>query len=437
MVNLQSHKSEFEEFSKKILEALKKSYYKNFTLRQPQNLQDGILSSISQDFIKKETSYIQLESILSDSEIVEKYGSGSADYLLSRLIYKMIVQNKNSDSEWFQYDQTIFEKIFLSFIEELSNPYWTFSALCIVLNFQSNLQSINIDDNIKIEKITTTSGIMDFMGWSKNQYDAYVEREKEIIFRHHFVFMITEKIKKEAQNCHLSNSPTAYSMMENLLTTLRLYKSGDVSTSDLFYSRQSEFFTSVGLGYSWISATPFLYTFGNGYLLTGEEIPDFIKFRIKINNFITISKNFNHILLSLRYFNSTYRAIDQYDDRLIDCITSLEALFKIDSELAFKLAYRISYLLSKSDKERMEIFSDIKKFYNTRNHLVHGSSLNENDKRNINNVEKLVNYARRCIIAFINLTLEGKLSNQFYEEIDVMLMNDIERTNIQKISFQK
>lgn len=434
MNDLQSHKPQFEEFSKKILDELNKSDSREIVLRQPQSLHDGVLSSITQDFIKKQRSYKHISSILSSVKIIQMYGADCAEYLLTSFIYKLITENKNLNRGWFQYDQSIFEKTFAMFIHELLEPNWMYSTFCILLNFKSDIQSIAIDNDVKIERFGI-GRIAGFMGWDKNQLQSYYELEKEIVFWHPFVLVRFEKIKKEPDNRVLSNSPSAYLIIDNLLTALRLFKAGDISTGNFFYSRRSEFFNFVVLSYSWTSTPKFLHHFGKGYLLTKDEVSDFMKFRIQINDFITKSKNFNQILLSLRYFNATYRS-DEPDDKLIDCITSLEALFKIDSELAFKLSFRISHLLSKSDEERKKIFLDVKKFYNTRNHLVHGSKLKEVDRKNIRNVEMLTDYVRRCLKAFINLAIEGKLTSQFYEDMDVILMNEDERTYIQKVALQ-
>jgi hypothetical protein len=60
------------------------------------------------------------------------------------------------------------------------------------------------------------------------------------------------------------------------------------------------------------------------------------------------------------------------DAQLLDAITTLEAIFGIDSELSFRLAFRVAGLLAENEAQRGELFDSMRRFYDTRSTIVHG-----------------------------------------------------------------
>lgn len=73
-------------------------------------------------------------------------------------------------------------------------------------------------------------------------------------------------------------------------------------------------------------------------------------------------------------------------DRLIDYWIILESIFLQDKqELSYKAAIRIAYFLGENAEQRKEIFSKIKKSYNYRSKVVHGSGI-PNDINDICNI---------------------------------------------------
>ena len=107
----------------------------------------------------------------------------------------------------------------------------------------------------------------------------------------------------------------------------------------------------------------------------------------------------------LKRFNSSYYG--SLDDRLIDQMIAFESLFLGDpDELIYKLATRITFFLEKDECERIKIFNIIKKAYNFRSKIVHGS-------KKVNNKElKAIlplteDYLRRSINRFLPLFTQG------------------------------
>ena len=131
---------------------------------------------------------------------------------------------------------------------------------------------------------------------------------------------------------------------------MRLFKRGSVAADVLYNSRSSKLFELPGFHISGF-VTPVI---GSEYILNSSETEEFKQFRRDVidfhqNQIIT----YKHIALALRYFNASFAMLNTHD-RVIDCITAFEALFKMRDELAFKLSVRVAYLLGTSNAEESE-----------------------------------------------------------------------------------
>ena len=111
-----------------------------------------------------------------------------------------------------------------------------------------------------------------------------------------------------------------------------------------------------------------------------------------------------HIGLAIRSFTSIYdRLMHQAEDCVIDSITALEALWQLDMELSFKLAFRTSSLLGETDDHREQVFETIREYYKIRSKIVHGSTLSAERLAQVQNDEPLREILRRTLRAFIHL----------------------------------
>ena len=145
---------------------------------------------------------------------------------------------------------------------------------------------------------------------------------------------------------------------------------------------------------------------GTNYKLTATMIP---KIREQMETLRNVENQLNtksarHIGRAIRSFTSIYdRLMHQSEDCVIDSITTLEALWKLDSELAFKCAFRTSSLLGKTDDDREQFFRTLLKYYRVRNTIVHGGTLKDKELALVRNDEPLREIVRRTLRAFIHL----------------------------------
>jgi hypothetical protein len=130
----------------------------------------------------------------------------------------------------------------------------------------------------------------------------------------------------------------------------------------------------------------------------------------------------------------THRSLSP--QRLVDLITTLEALLGAETEIAFKLAFRVAGLLGTSDAERASIFNEMKAYYDTRSRVVHGGQLKAKHQRHLTNQAELQSYVRRLLRAAVHLRTEGEnhtYSKRFFrEDLDAALLDEATRDPLRR-----
>lgn len=141
------------------------------------------------------------------------------------------------------------------------------------------------------------------------------------------------------------------------------------------------------------------------YELQRKEIPGFLRLHKKFLN-LDWQKHLR-MAVAVERFNKTYE--EGLRDIPIDIMIGLEALYLGDTqELAYKMAMRAAYLLGNTDEKRKSIFAEIRKAYDIRSRLVHGTDvLAASSKSKLDAQLKVVasarNILRESIRKFIDL----------------------------------
>jgi hypothetical protein len=144
----------------------------------------------------------------------------------------------------------------------------------------------------------------------------------------------------------------------------------------------------------------------------------------------------NNVRLAVRRFESVYRrGLGQREDRIIDELIALKALAGSGTELRFRLAFRISSLLASDDDERLALFDAMKRYYDLRSKIVHGSSLKPDERAFVNDDAELRDIVRRVVRAVIyatahtNIRLTGKYID---EQLDRALLDTEARHDLRR-----
>ncbi|MEP6891387.1 MAG: hypothetical protein ABI955_11915 [Nitrospirota bacterium] len=201
----------------------------------------------------------------------------------------------------------------------------------------------------------------------------------------------------------------------------------------MFFKRPAAFNTGIG-GRSYGGFT--IWWPGARYNLTETMIPEI---RQLADTLIAVERaletNARHIALALRSFSSMFdRLMHQGEDCVIDSITALEALWKLDSELAFRLAFRTASLLGTSDDLREQVFDTLRTYYRIRSKIVHGTTLQPSEFALVQNDEPLREIVRKTLRAFIHLLAHPGVwtVEQLAQDPDAVLLHSEKRSALQQ-----
>jgi hypothetical protein len=137
------------------------------------------------------------------------------------------------------------------------------------------------------------------------------------------------------------------------------------------------------------------------YLLNQADVPKINKLFKKLLKFRNRTSKSSSLNIALRRFNSSYHG--EFGDRLIDQMIAFESLYiGDDKELGYKLALRTAFFLTRDEDKRKTVFSDMKKAYDLRGSILHGSKkLEWPDLKHI--IAKTEEYLRQSIKKFLIL----------------------------------
>jgi len=163
------------------------------------------------------------------------------------------------------------------------------------------------------------------------------------------------------------------------------------------------------------------------YIMERKEVKTFKQLYNKLNELSSLGDQ--KLGLALRRYNLSF-SVPEFEDKLIDYIIALEALFLSGaSEKGFRLRiYMTNFLGNNSPSKRQEIWDYIKKAYELRSQVVHGTKPlpSEISMKGLNYsvyredfVFKIEEYTRKAIKKYIEMKAKNKNFNlqNFIERI--------------------
>jgi hypothetical protein len=248
-----------------------------------------------------------------------------------------------------------------------------------------------------------------------------------------YLLVVETRQPKAPANFILSSDGAAYPLAARALLAMRLLGAGAPHIGRLLLKRPAAFNTGIG-GRSYAGFT--IWWPGAVYNLTHTMIPEI---RQQVDTLIAVEKDLQtsarHIGLALRSFSSIYdRLMHQGEDCVIDSITALEAVWQLDSELSFRLAFRTSSLLGETDDLREQIFKTLRTYYTIRSKIVHGTTLKASESALVQNDEPLREIVRKALRAFIHLLANpGEWTvKRLGSDPDTVLLHSEKRLALQK-----
>jgi hypothetical protein len=325
-----------------------------------------------------------------------------------------------------------FEATWNALVTESSRPHWRFAAVANLSNFSFTGDVANLGHGVSVQG-RSFDHLKQALGFDQVDLDILGEDWSAGGAASSYVLVVETSQPKTPANFILSSEGTAYSLAARVLLAMRLLGAGAPHIGRMFLKRPAAFNTGIG-GRSYAGFT--IWWPGAQYTLTETMIPEI---RQQVDTLISVEKDLEtsarHIGLALRSFSSIYdRLMHQGEDCVIDSITALEALWKLDSELAFRLAFRTASLLGTSDDLREQVFETLRTYYSIRSKIVHGTSLRASESALVQNDEPLREIVRKTLRAFIHLLANpgewtvGRLAN----DPDAVLLHSWKRSALQK-----
>ena len=359
-------------------------------------------------------------------EVRTKYGLQNTERLVLQFIYNCLGKNQTAEAN------VAFDDTWFAFSEELRKDTWTNSALAHLQNLECSVDSADIADGVAIQPRTPRI-YEEVLGWGDERV-AKIDGEEYSQSLASHVMVASYEIEKKPQNFVSQDSFTVSNKAMRALLALRIADAGEVCLGRMFYSRPSSF--DVGIG--WTSSSGHtVWRPGRHYTLSTATLERTRKAYAHLHGFEEKHREkWGNVDVALGAFSSSYEH-DSYHgrgNRLLDCITGLEALLGSSSELRFKLAFRVAGILAADDEQRVELYERVSDFYHTRSRIVHGGALKPKERETANDVPALRQIVRRLVMAFLTLIPQERFASpkKFKEKVDCILLHTEHRNELRR-----
>jgi hypothetical protein len=238
-----------------------------------------------------------------------------------------------------------------------------------------NVRSFELDDGVTVDRLNmerkralfeqycdTSPGYPGpFAIWDLDQWQYLLRIEYEV----------DKRALRDLRSADGSSQLDAWQRSRDALAAFRLWKAGHVAYRCWFEQRRQPYF---GLQHGMSAAIGARTRGSRGYELHTGDIPEIRR----LYGLLRSRKRDDRLELALRRLEMTYDRADPVDE-LLDSWIGLEALFLPDGnqELSYRIALRGARLLGDTHAERLDYFNQMRRAYQQRSNLVHGSPVKD------------------------------------------------------------
>lgn len=360
---------------------------------------NGFIFGLSEELINLPQSERLVELILEYEKTPERK-ENSIFHIKHNIVLSLLRYYFRINNEELIFNNESVKILYESFLNYYTNKEFKLKSIVLLENFKCDAEII-LEENLKIRKISSEEH-NELYEQSKNQYFGFVHIHN--VFNIESVIESVYEIKK-GEGQHNGNMS---GLFDKIVSCLRLLKKGYVKFT-VIITKNLSWHPFSGMQTGQLNRNSNLI--GMDYEISENEIKEIKKLWTTLNQY-----NFNEnkfLDIALKRFNYAYERVEN-EDKLIDFMISFESLFLKESEkseLNYKLALRISKFIEGDSKE---IYYDLKKAYNLRSRVVHGSSKDlRNEIGQI--VDKVENYLRKSIRKFME---QNKPQSKLIKELD-------------------
>ena len=308
---------------------------------------------------------------------------------------------------------------------KLAAPLQGFSGTVQEVDFGNKLKLQRISDSEKVAYLRMMEAPFGFSGGFGNLDILGVQYTLETVYSH-----------RKGTPINISSYRNSF---EDVITTLRLFKSGQVDFN-VIKMEAASWNPMVGTSFS-SGFKRQERIFRGSYELNESEKPDLLRLWRRIKSFkkkTSSSKRSKYLNIALRRFNF---GIDEGDaeNKMIDFLIAFEALCLPErDELTYRLSNRVAILLGKEDVDAEKTRKFMAKAYDLRSDIVHGKDVRpikiEGRTIALNDfIQRVEGYLRESLKSFIVLSQGYRNQQRILALLDRSLIDIKSRRKLHKM----
>lgn len=317
------------------------------------------------------------------------------------------------------FDLKKFNDIFEKYIGALLSMTYESVSVCPLIGFESDTDSIKLDDDLIIRKIT------------KVELDEIWNLSSTSDFGGDFKLKLAST--KYVIEHRVINNKGSYAYSSSDLTpivvlSMRLFKSGDF-LANCYYDKILLPWMIKATSVSGNGCSNGFFLDSYNYSLCNNEI-------IELKRIFTLAKKF-HLIRNKTKYKYVLRAIEWFDryfnevnieHRFIFLMLLMEALCSENYETLHKLENRISLIIGEDDENRLSVRRDFHKLYDGPRKIIHGHDV----EINTNDLKIAEDFSRRLLKKYIVSSLNGHGRQELVTCVDDALISQSKREEMCK-----
>lgn len=358
--------------------------------------------------------------------VAQRYGSRdvAGDRLTLQFIYQLFPR---TSQRGVGEDM---RRLWRRFMTELNVPVWVYRGVANLRNF---VLEKDVPDPLRLDEGVTIRGrsleVLGSLGFNDFTLEALADDWSAGGGASTYVICVEHSQTKSPENLGRSDA-TGITAAQRAMTCLRLASRGGVMMGSMWFTRSGKFNFGTGAG-AFRGGWTLPVIGGSQYLLTravAREVRS-LQPTLRYLEEHSFGKGPGNLDLALRSFNSSYdRFPARPDSQLVDTITAAEAVLGTETEIAFKLAFRVAGMLGRTTSERVQVFNDMKRFYDVRSKIVHGATLRGWRPEMLARADDARELVRRLLVAFARLAASSATTRYtksfFQDDLDAVLQDE-------------
>lgn len=372
-----------------------------------------------------------LEEFKHCSEIFQKNELLGSQGVSSFLVLPSFIADylDNIDSDSISFDQGRFDSLFNEYRNALLLFTYETVHICPLLGFESEVDSLRLDENLTIRKITTNelNEIWNMVLFFNSGFDFKIGLSR-------VKYVIEQRIVRINKSTQKTNAE----LIPNVVFALRLLKSGKFWANGQL-NKSLLPWKIKGAHISQNSNTQNSFLAQDIYSLNSDDVDDLKKYYFLSKHVQNLrSKNKHKQLFRAIEWFDRYHNESNIEHKFIFLMLLLEALCSDAVETQYRLSNRVSLIIGNDDKDRLFIIKSMtekkeaeKGLYSIRSAIMHGGVV-ELDANFYNRLEQAEDYSRRLLQKFILISLNKYGTQDVRTLIDNALVSETTRKELFK-----